>query len=458
MTEPDSWKDELKPSTVHHVEHIVGAFRNSDDGGKELNVVVADGLVGHIHAEGEILVREEYLGRVLEILHPGVPDLERDQPERFRRVIAGVVLLALDEPQATVAEALDLIDQRLGRGVATPNHVLTVSPEVGGCPATEPQEVYYGIEPYPSVCPGNGGAGVLIYLADTGLLADAATHSWLAGVRVGDPAEDEDRLGPPEGNTPTIPPYAGHGTFVAGLMRCMAPAADVIVANAFSIAGSHLESDLIPRLELALGLGADIFHLNIASPSRYDLPLVAFREWLRHLRQYSGAVCVAPAGNEDSRRPSWPAAFPEVVSVGALGGDWRGRASFSSYGGWVDVYAPGRDLVNAYATGMYKCRVAPYKDDDRSFYGMAKWSGTSFSAPIVTGLIAARMSRTGENGRQAAAALLAEARSRAIPGLGAILLPPCSDHETCGKPPESCCRRTITATTPADALASRGPV
>lgn len=420
--EPDGWKDGLRPQVVDEVEGILRTFRDSAAGHPEIKAARNDNGVDHLYAEGQILVRADHVDRVLAVL--GEPaDLATSQPGRIRRLTGGVALLSLtgDVP---VAEVLTTLDGQFGRGIATPDHLLTVCGEGGiglACPATEPEPIYDGIEPLPSVNAGSGGAGVLIYLADTGLLADAAaTHAWLSGVE----GEDVDPLPArlPDGVQP-IPPYAGHGTFVAGVIRCMAPAAEIVVTNAFSVAGSQLESDLVTRLEDELRRGVDIFHLSIAARTRHDLPMLAFREWLNRLHATKGAVCIAPAGNDGHRRPNWPGAFPGVIAVGALGSDWRGRASFTNYGGWVDVYAPGRDLVNAYATGTYTCHVTPYAGQTREFYGMAKWSGTSFSTPVVTGLIAARMSRTGENAAQAAEALLAQARSQAVPGVGPVLWP-----------------------------------
>jgi subtilisin family serine protease len=388
-----------------------------------------------MHAADHILVRDSYLAEIQAIL---------GQPEGFAhvtRVIEGVVALsfvaAKRNPrlkvragrQPTVTEAVEASDAEFGEGIATPDQVLTVDPGVP-CPATEPEEAYADIEPYPGICTENSGEGVVVYVADTGLLRDAAsTHPWLAGVRRAHKPDgqlqdwDPDRWNDPADGVSRIPPYCGHGTFVAGVIRCEAPRAEVIVARIFRFAGSSLESHFVRELQVALRIGVDVFNLSISALTRHSRPLMAFERWLRLLDQYKGVVCVVAAGNSGSHRWSWPAAFPTMVGVGALAANWRDRARFSNYGGWVDVYAPGRDLINAYATGPYRCHDAPYANDIRHFYGMARWSGTSFSTPIVAGLIAARMWRTGENGQEAAAGLLAEARSHAIPGVGAILLP-----------------------------------
>jgi subtilisin family serine protease len=474
VSEPN-WAEIERPQIRDQIKYIWQEFRKDGvarefeergdkrdgSGGVPVSFEASDGGMSFMYAEGQILVREGYLEKVQDILDAPRRDVTkiREAAEGHASVeplIDGVVVLHLsgrdDEPDIPVLEALKRIDRVLGPGYATPNHVLTVAGNAGPCPATEPEVVYDGMEPYPSVCPGNAGAGISIYVADTGLLwypphdkldpnpavhnkpqtvtNEGTVHRWLAGVKgILDPVEDMS-------GGDVIGPYEGHGTFVAGVARCMAPAAKIHVANVFKVAGSTLETHLVRHLDSALGHGYDLFHLSITAPTRRDLPLLSFEGWLRRLGQHKGVECIVAAGNSGSHLPTWPAAFPEVVSVGALAADWRSRALFSNYGPWVDVYAPGRDLINAFAIGEYTCYTAPYgkigpngkpAGQKREFYGMAKWSGTSFSTPIVTGLIAARMSRTGENGKEAAAALLAEARSHAIPGVGPILLPYCDD-------------------------------
>jgi subtilisin family serine protease len=434
VTEQLSRDEALARKATEQVNYIAGAF--AKQGSSIKTEFAADGGVDFTYAEGQILVRDDYLERVQTIL--GQPTSRA----HVTPIIAGVVLLSLvaaKKPKGkvkvptgerpTVIVALRAVEEELGERIATPDHVLTVAPGAP-CPATEPEEVYAGTEPHPGICTENSGEGVLVYIADTGLLQDAETrHPWLRGVRRARNPDgsiqpwDPDLRPDPVDGVLRIPPYAGHGTFVAGVTRCMAPKAELIVSNVFNVAGSALESEFVKELRRALGLGVDIFNLSVTTPTRADLPLLAFERWLRLLGQYKGVVCVVAAGNSGSERPSWPAAFAQMVSVGALTADGRDRTTFSNHGGWVDVYAPGRDLVNAYATGPYRCQDDPYTGKEREFYGMAKWSGTSFSTPIVTGLIAARMWRTGENGQEAAAALLAMARARAIPGVGARVLP-----------------------------------
>jgi hypothetical protein len=93
----------------------------------------------------------------------------------------------------------------------------------------------------------------------------------------------------------------------------------------------------------------------------------------------------------------------------------------------VDVYAPGEDIVNVFPEGEYEYGEGVHWKLDpprrESFTGFARWSGTSLSTPIIAGLIAARMSHTGENGRDAATELTRIAQGAAHPGVGAVLLP-----------------------------------
>jgi hypothetical protein len=443
VPEESPWYAELEPKARHEIDHIVQRFksdeipdsRRADIGG----LPAEDGGVHFMYAERQLVVREEYLDRVMRILELDIPDtIDGRLPPGVVRVTQGVVELNFEPDsrpgQRPLSDLVDEIDEVLGAGIATPNHVMTVAP-VAPCPATEPGQVEYGIEPYPGVRWENGGAGVLIYMADTGVLKGAEDgHPWLQGVsceKTSHPwlevKSEEDDL-PPEktvdGKTvQEIRGYNGHGTFVAGVARCMAPQADIIVDNILDIAGSALETHFVRKLDAALRLGVDIFHLSVTVPTRNDIALVSLQGWMERLKDYKGVACVVPAGNSGTRRPCWPAAFPGMISVGALATDLRTRADFSNYGGWVDVYAPGRDLINAFATGTYTCNVWPHEGDERTFYGMARWSGTSFSSPIVTGLIASRMSRTGECAQEAGAALLAEARAQSVPGLGPVLLP-----------------------------------
>jgi subtilisin family serine protease len=297
-----------------------------------------------------------------------------------------------------------------------------VVPKAGStCPATEPEPVHSPCRPYPEPAVDScAGENVLVKILDSGLFQGADQgYDWLAGV-TGD-AEDTYTPSPNE----TIRHYAGHGTFSAGVVRTVAPAAEVTVLHTFTPVhgGATYESELASDILQALSDGPDIISLSFGTYTRSDIPPLGIDVLEPLLRGSSDVVLVAAAGNDSTRDRFWPAAYPWVTSVGALDRSWTRRAWFSNFGCWVSVYAPGEDLVNAFPQGTFVCNEPPNRGQRRVFTGMGRWSGTSFATPMVAGLIAARMTATGESAPEAVAALRAEAVAKRIPGVGPVLVP-----------------------------------
>jgi subtilisin family serine protease len=422
---------------------------------------------------GFVLVRDEYADRARRLLvqagmrrPPGVGRAATVRPADTRRpeepvdgdIAHGLRYLQLqlaDGDNRTVFDALDVLRGGLRNGddtetfeplspdVVGAEHLLHLTDHSGGCPATEVKFVPRDTPPDPPVSTDHcAGQGIRVVVIDTGWDKRAAKLPWLTGV-TGDPD--------PGISGGVIRRYAGHGTFIAGIIRCVAPAAEVVVRAglpsilyktnqpATNPPGTVFERELADSLEHCLVHdNPDVISLSAGShteePSRL-MVLDAFND--RVLSRHKGVVVVAAAGNDGGRSRFWPAAGRWAVGVGALAANWRRRARFSNFGTWVDVYAPGENLINAFTRGVYTYTEPPQKGAKQRFEGMALWSGTSFSTPMVAGLIAARMSRTGESAPDAAAALIAQARRDAIPGVGAIMVP--DEASTCASgPPEAC--------------------
>ena len=137
--------------------------------------------------------------------------------------------------------------------------------------------------------------------------------------------------------------------------------------------------------------------------------------------QAQGAVVVASAGNDGTCRPALPASLPGVISVGAIGP--YGPAPFSNYGPWVRACAPGVDLCSTFFNG-YEGSLPPNPDgtDPDNYAGWALWSGTSFSAPVVTGALVRAMMADGKCSAQTAVERVVDAPSlMRIPTLGTVV-------------------------------------
>jgi subtilisin family serine protease len=128
--------------------------------------------------------------------------------------------------------------------------------------------------------------------------------------------------------------------------------------------------------------GADVINLSLGTTRRTDLlaEIVAAvtceqdddpgedDDCLVGLNQH-GAVVVVAAGNNSSSTPEYPAAEGVIGSLAVAASTPADTlASFSNYGSWVHVAAPGEGILSSVPGGEY-----------------AAWSGTSMATPLAAG-------------------------------------------------------------------------
>jgi hypothetical protein len=376
--------------------------------GPEDGVVKDDADIRYFYRPRHALVQAERFEEVVEWFRGRGEDF-RGEPERVEDPVPDhLVVLRLpsrrdqaDDVLATVAELNDSFgraDDEETPPVAAPDHLVYVTTlKPGFCPATEP-EVPHSRTPWPPQQPDPVPAPeakdkVRVAVVDTGLwmkAIDSPASPWLESDDVFADPTDEEHV-----NSAAIHPYAGHGTFVAGVISCLAPETRIEVEGALTLGGAIWESRIVRQLDEALGDDdhPQLISISAGTHTWCDRPPLSFAMLaVKHrLADRDDVLVIAAAGNDASDEKFWPAAFSWAVSVGSVDPD-RKVSDFSNYGKhWVKIYARGRDLVNAFPIGTYTCHEPPHVGVHRRFHGLAQWSGTSFSTPIVTGLVAAAM-------------------------------------------------------------------
>jgi type VII secretion-associated serine protease mycosin len=269
---------------------------------------------------------------------------------------------------------------------------------------------------FASVWKRTRGAGVTVAVVDSGVDANP---------------QFGDRVIPgPDlvaGTKPGIPPGAdcvGHGTAVASIIAAapvpgvsftgVAPAARILSVK---ISGTDtFPTSATPQgIMDAVQFGADVINLSLATPDDVQGLRNAVEYALRH-----NVVVVAAAGNDigqassdgtDGTGPFYPAAYPGVLAVGAVGPGGV-LAGFSDRYTPVGVTAPGVNVTSAYP-GTFP---AAYD---------AAQNGTSFAAAFVSGVVAlVRSAHPGLNAAQVVARIEATAHGGTGPGTGHGLVNP----------------------------------
>ena len=171
----------------------------------------------------------------------------------------------------------------------------------------------------------------------------------------------------------------GHGTHVAGTIAAainnnegIAGVANVTIfaEKILDSTGSGFSSDAANGITDAVDSGANILSNSWSSTSTSTTVESAVQYALSH-----NVTVIAAAGNDATTTKHYPAAYNGVIAVGSTD-QTKNLSYFSSYGDWVDVVAPGSDIISTYLGGGY-----------------ATLSGTSMATPHVSGVAALILSQ-----------------------------------------------------------------
>jgi subtilisin family serine protease len=261
-----------------------------------------------------------------------------------------------------------------------------------------------------------GDPGAIIAIIDTGLdwnHPDLAAAVWLNPDEIAGNGLDDDRNGLIDdlrgwdfgnnGPDPSPDPLMSsdgidmgfHGTHCAGIAAASTnnnvgiagagAGCSLMGLKVVDTAGNVTTESLVAAMNYAVTSGASVISLSLGG----TFEDFGFLQAAVDDAVAANVVCVAAAGNSGTDTRLYPAALDGVISVGATNSAHQ-RASFSSYGSWVDVAAPGEGIwstINRNYEWDYMTQLIfswlfgwdgtnPYMFSD----------GTSMATPLVAGV------------------------------------------------------------------------